>query len=280
MQLSAPTILISIVIPFYNAKDCIERLFVSLADYAQRDDVEILIVDDCSATEHTDALKQHVSQLQWSHLRLILCDKNGGAAMARKRGIEHACGEFIAFLDSDDAWARNKLDAQVDAMRAHNAAISGCACEQISTAELTEVRTDAVATYGVSQPARWQALFNNPYSTPTVMMTRAAALAQPFSDTLRYSEDVDCWRRVLLTQNGIVLQGPNAYMFKHAFLSDSGSLSSFTLKMSLGQLQSLGKLLFNSSINWRYRLLVPIALVWAGVKALRRELLVIRARQR
>ena len=274
----SPTI--SIVVPYYNAGDCLERLFVSLADYAERTDVEVIIVDDCSTAEHAQALDKFAMMKAWPRLKVIHCAQNGGAAKARKTAIQHASGEYIAFLDSDDAWALNKLDPQLAAMRASDAVISGCACEQIELVQLDSKRSSPAPSYQAVRYSPWRAMFANAYSTPTVMLKRDVANAHPFSDSLRYSEDVDCWRRILLHQGGIILQQPNAFMFKHAFLSDEGSLSSFTFKMSLGQLQSLMSLVVHPTVKWRYKFCVPLAMVWAATKALRREWVVWRHRRR
>lgn len=273
------SITISIVVPYYNGSACLDRLFTSLADYATRDDIEMVVVDDCSAAEHATALDSKAEQLEWPRLRVIHCQQNGGAAKARKIGIEKAVGEYIAFLDSDDAWALNKLDAQLAAMQQHDAAISGCPCEQIEEEALDGKRNSAVKSYSATVYSRRKAIFYNAYSTPTVMLKREVALQHPFSDTMRYSEDVDCWRRILLNHKGIILHSPNAFMFKHAFLSDEGSLSSYTFKMSAAQLTSLARLMVNSEVAFGYKLLVPFAMIWASVKAARREFIVWRHRR-
>ena len=276
---SPQSLTISIVVPYYNASDCLERLFGSLADYAQRDDIEIIIVNDCSAQKHAQALIDYAAKKAWSSLSIVHSERNGGAAKARKIGIQRARAEYIAFLDSDDAWALNKLDPQLAAMRATDAAISGCACEQITLGSLDQRRSVPAPHYDAIPYSPWRAMFANAYSTPTVMVRRDVANTHPFSDSLRYSEDVDCWRRVVLDQGGIIVQQPNAFMFKHAFLSESGSLSSATVKMSLGQVKSLLNLLTHPTIKWRYKFCVPIAIIWAATKALRREWLVWRFRR-
>ena len=274
------SIAISIVVPYFNASDCVDRLFISLADYATRDDIEIIIVDDCSTVEQAMVLDAKADTMGWPQLNIIHCERNGGAAKARKIGIEAATGEYIAFLDSDDAWALNKLDPQLAAMRQFDAAISGCPCEQIDEADLTQQRATAVSEYDAVVYSRKKAMFYNAYSTPTVMLKRDIALQHPFSDTMRFSEDVDCWRRILLNHKGIILHRPNAFMFKHAFLSDEGSLSSYTFKMSAAQLSSLARLITNPSIALSFKLLVPVAMVWASVKAARREFIVWRHRRK
>ena len=281
MNRGAPlsSITISIVVPYYNANSCLKRLFVSLQDYALRDDIEIIIVNDCSEKAHTEALDEQVEQTRWPRLRVIHLAVNGGAAKARKTGIQVAKGEYIAFLDSDDAWASNKLDWQLAAMRKFDAVISGSACEQIEEGQLEQFRAESLHQYQVTDYFPLKALFYNAYSTPSVMLKRSVALQNPFNENMRYSEDVDCWRRILLQHKGIIINGPNAYMFKHAFLSDQGSLSSYTFKMSMAQLASLGRLLMNANISPKFKVLIPFAMVWAVLKAVRREVIVWRHRR-
>lgn len=273
------SITISIVVPYYNAKQCLNRLFVSLQDYSLRNDIEIIIVNDCSEQIHKDSLHAHAVACDWDRLRVVHATENGGAAKARMLGIEAAKGEYVAFLDSDDAWATNKLDAQLAAMRDYGAVICGSPCEQIKASELSECRTKSVTEYQVRIYSPVTALFYNAYSTPSVMLKRSVALQNPFNESMRYSEDVDCWRRILLNHRGIIISGPNAYMFKHAFLSDEGSLSSYTFKMSAAQLGSLARLMANANVALKHKLLVPFAMAWAATKAVRRELIVLRHRR-
>ncbi|MCV2886687.1 glycosyltransferase family 2 protein [Aestuariibacter sp. AA17] len=261
---------ISIIVPFYNAMTYFNRLCVSLRDYANDQRIEILIVNDASHIEEKEALIEAVSGLKWSNIRVIHAHENGGAAKARKIGIEHAVGEYIAFLDSDDGWVKNKLFAQKRLMEERGVAISGNPCKQIDEAQFVEVR-QAMPTYTARPYSRLHALFSNRFSTPSVMVKRTVALKYPFDERLRYSEDADCWRRILLNHRGVILSEDNAFMFKHAYASGAGSLSANTTKMSLSQFMSLYRLAVSDHVTMGYRLLLPIAMVWSGVKALRRE---------
>lgn len=101
--------MISIIIPAYNRaallKNCLESVM------AQRHTLlEIIVVDDGS----TDNTRQVITALSDSRIR-YLYQQNAGAAVARNNGVNHAKGDYIIFLDSDDAaepaWLSNLAGA-------------------------------------------------------------------------------------------------------------------------------------------------------------------------
>ncbi|MBS1112022.1 MAG: glycosyl transferase [Nitrospirae bacterium] len=85
--------MISIVIPTYNASKYIPDLLGSIFSQAV-DDMEVIIVDDRSADNTVELVKQYP-------VRLIEMEKNGGPAKARNKGVRAAQGDIIFFLDSD-----------------------------------------------------------------------------------------------------------------------------------------------------------------------------------
>jgi glycosyltransferase involved in cell wall biosynthesis len=68
--------------------------------------VEIVVVDDGSTDGTRDAVQRFGKRVQYVH------QDNAGPASARNRGIGHAAGELIAFLDADDLWHPNKTTVQ------------------------------------------------------------------------------------------------------------------------------------------------------------------------
>jgi glycosyltransferase involved in cell wall biosynthesis len=85
--------MLSIIIPTYNASKFMPNLLDSI--FKQTDeDMEVIIVDDCSTDNTIDIVKQYP-------VRVIHMEKNGGPARARNRGVEAARGDIIFFLDSD-----------------------------------------------------------------------------------------------------------------------------------------------------------------------------------
>lgn len=88
----------SIVIPAYNREDTIERCLRSCLAQ-QHDRFEVILVDDAS----TDATVARAESLRDARLRIIPLRENRQVSYARNRGSEAAHGDWIVYLDSDDA---------------------------------------------------------------------------------------------------------------------------------------------------------------------------------
>ena len=97
---------VSVVIPYYRASQTIARAVESALGQTVRP-YEILVVDDGSPDDVASATKEFGSSVT------LIRKPNGGAASARNLGIEHAQGEWIAFLDADDYWEPAKLERQL-----------------------------------------------------------------------------------------------------------------------------------------------------------------------
>ncbi|MBW4513346.1 MAG: glycosyltransferase [Scytonematopsis contorta HA4267-MV1] len=101
---------ISIIIPAYNAASTIYDTIVSIQSQTFTD-FEIIVINDGS----TDKTWEILDSINDSRLK-IFSYPNGGLSVARNRGISHATGEFIAFLDADDLWTSDKLELQLAAL--------------------------------------------------------------------------------------------------------------------------------------------------------------------
>ncbi len=90
---------VSIVIPVYNKAEYISNCLESLLQQ-DFDDFEIIVVDDGS-TDDSGRICDEKSA-QDSRIRVIHTE-NGGVTSARRKGVEHAAGEYIMFVDADDS---------------------------------------------------------------------------------------------------------------------------------------------------------------------------------
>jgi len=103
--------IVSIIMPTFNSKDFVCQAVDSVINQSFKD-WELLIIDDASS----DGTAELVNQCYAEERRVILrkLSSNMGAAAARNIGIKAAKGRFIAFLDSDDFWYKNKLSIQME----------------------------------------------------------------------------------------------------------------------------------------------------------------------
>jgi len=111
--------ILSIIIPAYNAERTILETLASVQKQTFSD-FELIVINDGSSDQTLELLHSVADE----RLR-IFSYENGGVAVARNRGISHATGEFIAFMDADDLWTPDKLELQLAALQQH--AIAGVA---------------------------------------------------------------------------------------------------------------------------------------------------------
>lgn len=98
---------LSIIIPIYKAEKWISRCLNSIYNQeADNDDFEVLCVIDGSPDKSLEIVKQF--QFSHSNIKLIV-QKNQGVSVARNQGIDASSGEYIMFMDADDALFDNTL---------------------------------------------------------------------------------------------------------------------------------------------------------------------------
>jgi len=104
---------ISIVVPVHNSGLFLEETIRSVIEQTH-DDWELLLVDDGSTDNSADICRSF--EKEDSRIKLLTKD-NGGQASARNHGIMNAKYDWIAFLDSDDIYAPNRLSRQVEIVK-------------------------------------------------------------------------------------------------------------------------------------------------------------------
>mgnify|MGYP006088459721 CR=1 FL=1 len=113
--------LVSIIIPYYKKKKYIKKTINSIINQTYQN-LEIIIIYDDPNTNDLDFIK-YLKNLD-SRIKLIINVKNIGAGLSRNKGIQIAKGKFIAFLDADDLWKRNKIETQLNYMKKNKLKIS------------------------------------------------------------------------------------------------------------------------------------------------------------
>ena len=102
--------LVSVIIPTFNRAKVVKRAVSSVLEQSFQD-FECIVIDDGSVDETKSVLQEFSNKI-----RAIKTD-NRGAAAARNIGAAESKGTFIAFLDSDDEWKKEKLAKQISYMQ-------------------------------------------------------------------------------------------------------------------------------------------------------------------
>src|SRR5258708_39463015 len=104
---------VSVVIPTRDRREALARALASVEAQSFRD-FEVVVVDDASVDGTAAWLRE-----RWPAVSVTEVSHPTGAAAARNRGVRHAQGEILAFLDDDDVWCPSYLEVQVAQFEAH-----------------------------------------------------------------------------------------------------------------------------------------------------------------
>lgn len=105
--------LVSIIVPVYNSENTIDQTINCVINQTYKN-WEMLLIDDCSIDSSAKIIDKYVKKDK--RIKYFKLDKNSGAAIARNKALDIANGRFIAYLDSDDLWDKEKLEKQVTFM--------------------------------------------------------------------------------------------------------------------------------------------------------------------
>lgn len=118
--------LVSVVVASYNHASYLERRMESLLDQTYQN-IEILVIDDCSTDNSVDILRKYESHPK---VKLLARKENGGWVVTFNQGAEMSTGEFILFANCDDECDPTMVERLVKGMRAYPSA-GICYCRSL-----------------------------------------------------------------------------------------------------------------------------------------------------
>jgi glycosyltransferase involved in cell wall biosynthesis len=192
--------LISVVMPCYNAAPFVEEAIESVLQQSYPQ-LELIIVDDGS----TDASTQIIARLAAEHPDRItlLHQTNSGPYAARNHGLDHARGNFIAFLDADDTWHPDALNLLHAAMTDTLADVAYCGWQNVGEAA-ADTQPYIPPNY-VEADAAVLFLQSCPWPINGVLVRRQLIdQLNGFSERLPTAMDYDLWLRMLASQPTVV----------------------------------------------------------------------------
>tara|TARA_Y100001958_G_C21101321_1_gene451188 strand:+ start:99 stop:851 length:753 start_codon:yes stop_codon:yes gene_type:complete len=207
---------ISIIIPYYQKKNYIEKTINSILNQTH-ENFEILIVDDEQSPESSQKLKE-LKNLD-DRIRVISKLKNQGAGYSRNQGIKFAKGTYIAFCDADDLWVPKKLESQIKFMIAMNIDFS------FTSYEIVDENQNIVGFRKATDTINFEKLIRScDIGLSTVIIKKKIFdNLNIYFPNIKTKEDYVFW--LFLSKNGVKMFGLDEKLSKWRKLSNSLSSS-------------------------------------------------------
>ena len=181
--------LVSIIIPYYKKKKYIKKTINSILKQSYKS-FEIILIND----QPGEYSKSFLLELKKKDKRIKLINNatNIGAGESRNKGIKKAKGEYIAFIDSDDLWVKNKLQTQISIMKKFNYNISHTAYYIIDN-------KDKKLSLRTSKTLIFDDLINScDIGLSTVILKRDLFKKDKFFSNFKTKEDYYLWLKLAL----------------------------------------------------------------------------------
>ena len=179
---------VSIIIPTYNQSQYLEEAVESVLNQTYKN-IEIIIVDDGSTDNTPEVIKSFDNKI------IYIQQKNKGASGARNTGIKKANGQYIAFLDSDDLWLKNKLEKQIKFIQNNpEIGLLGTGCYQMIDINKMIYKKIFPAKNEILQK---DLIKYNPFIQSSVMIKKDVFNSIGlYDEKFKESEDYDLWLRI------------------------------------------------------------------------------------
>lgn len=207
--------LVSIITPVYNAARFIGETIESVINQSYQN-WELILVNDCSTDNSVQIIEEWMNQD--SRVTLYQLSENGGAAVARNKGLELAKGEFIAFIDSDDYWHKEKLTKQICFMKENQ--------YQFTYTNFNLISEDGIVikeSVKIPTSLNYSGLLKNTSIACSTVVINRNAIGDFRMPLVRKGQDTATWL-MLMRERNIVAYGLDEVL--NSYRQVSGSISS------------------------------------------------------
>ena len=196
---------VSVVIPTYNRRDTLARALDSVFGQTQPAS-EVIVIDDGSTDGSDSWLCEYYPQVH------LLKQTNQGVSAARNHGIRAAKGDWIAFLDSDDAWMPKKLESQLEALKA-SVDMRLCHTEEIWIRNGR--RVNQMKKHQKSGGWIFERCLDLCCISPSSALVKREIFDElgDFDESLPACEDYDLWLRICAREPVLYLEEPLIYKY-------------------------------------------------------------------
>ena len=209
--------LVSIIIPYYKKNEFFEETIQSILKQSYSNYEVILIYDDPDRKD-LNFVKKNLKKIK--NKKIIVNKKNLGAGSSRNAGIKIAKGKFIAFIDADDVWHKNKLKKQINFMKSEICDFS------YTDYSIVDEKNIFIKKIRAKKLINYNCLIRScDIGLSTVILNSVLLKKNKFPKTVT-KEDYILWLK--LSKNGLKMKGLNLNLVN--WRKSSNSLSSSVLQ--------------------------------------------------
>lgn len=189
--------LVTIIVPYFKKKFFFKETINSILNQSYKNYEIILIYDDIDRSE-IKYVKYILKKIK--RKKIIINKKNLGAGMSRNIGIKASKGKFIAFIDADDLWHKNKIKNQIDFMKEKKINFSYCGYKIVNKSKkfIKKIIAPKKITFQ-------KLLYACDIGLSTVMLKKNLLNYNCEFPSMVSKEDFVLWLKIL--QNGVSLKG-------------------------------------------------------------------------
>jgi glycosyltransferase involved in cell wall biosynthesis len=258
---------VAVIIPCFNSSKTIARAIDSLNKQTVLAS-EVICIDDCSLDNTIEVIERLCGNYPDLNIKILKNTVNAGPSKSRNFGWDFACSDYIALLDSDNAWHSQKIEIQYNWMLKHpDVYVSGHAPPVTKNHPDSVEPSQPELNFDLNIPSeklnKSEILKMNPFETSSAMVKRN--ISYRFDEKRRYCEDYLLWMQIAFDDHDIyrlsalltfVYQTPN-------------SLSTERWNMRVGDIDNYIRLCKNDKISMSTMLIYIIysllkAVLFAG----------------
>lgn len=171
---------IDIILPVYNSEKFICNALKSVYEQTHKN-WKLIIIDDASTDNTSEILANSIKKRKNKKILLLKNRFNKGQAFSRNKGLKYSKSRFIAFLDSDDTWDKNKLKKQINFMLTNN--------YDFTYTDYKIIKNNDIKLINVPESFNYKKFLSNTSITTSTIILNKKVIKNIYFKNLKFLED-------------------------------------------------------------------------------------------
>lgn len=228
---------VSVILATYNGSRFLREAIESVLSQ-EYSNFELIIVDDASTDLEVGEILESYKK-QDNRIISLRNQRNMERSWSKNIWVQHARGEYIAFIDDDDIWNKDKLSRQLQVLESHpDIGIVGTFARFID--ESGKLLWETYHLKITPEDIRWNILITNQFIHSSVLIRKSVfERSWGFPEGMNLCEDYDLWFRILEVSQGINI--PESLVYYRVRTSSTTAKNIYRMKY------------YSLMLMWKYR---------------------------